>query len=61
MKCNKTKQIKEDARELEKGVHLVKYPLSIHKEFGLTLPTKEEKMKVKASISKKQKGNSMEE
>ena len=58
MKGNKSKQIKEDARELEKGVHLVKSPLSIHEEFGLTLPMKAEKMNVKVSISKQQKEHS---
>ena len=61
MKGNKAKQIKEDARELEQCIHLVKYPLSMQEDPRHTLPTKEEKMKVKVSISKQQKENSMEE
>ena len=61
MKGNKTKQIKEDARELEQGIDLVKAPRAIQEEPGITLPTKEEKMKVKVSISKRQKKHSMEE
>ena len=54
MKGNKAKQIKQDARELEQGIHLVKDPLSMQEEPD-TLPTKAEKMKVKVSISKKPK------
>jgi len=61
MKGNKAKQIKEDARELEQGIHLVKAPLAMQEEPGLTLPTKAEKMKVKVSIFKQQKEHSMEE
>lgn len=61
MKGNKAKQIKEDARELEQGIHLIKAPLAMQEEPGLTLPTKAEKMKVKVSISKQQKEQSMEE
>lgn len=61
MKGNKAKQIKEDARELEQGIHLVKAPLAMQEEPGLTLPTKAEKMKVKVSSSKQQKEHSMEE
>jgi large subunit ribosomal protein L24e len=61
MKGNKAKQIKEDARELEQGIHLIKAPLAMQEEPGLTLPTKAEKMKVKVSISKQQKEHSMEE
>ena len=61
MKGNKSKQIKEDARELEEGIHLVKVPLAMQEEPKLTLSTKEEKMKVKVSISKQQKEHSMEE
>ena len=61
MKGNKTKQIKEDDRELEQGIHLVKAPLAMQEEPRLTLPTKEQKMKVKVSISKQQKEHSMEE
>lgn len=61
MKGNKAKQIKEDAIELEQGIHLVKAPLAMQEEPGLTLPTKAEKMKVKVSISKQQKERSMEE
>lgn len=61
MKGNKAKQIKEDAIELEQGIHLVKAPLAMQEEPGLTLPTKAEKMKVKVSISKQQKEHSMEE
>lgn len=61
MKGNKAKQIKEDARELEQGIHLVKAPLAMQEEPGLTLPTKAEKMKVKVSISNQQKEHSMEE
>jgi len=60
MKGNKAKQIKEDARELEQGIHLVKAPLAMQEEPGLTLPTKAEKMKVEVSISKQQKEHSME-
>ena len=55
MKGNKTKQIKEDARELEQGIHLVKSPLAMQEYPGLMLLTKAKKMKVKVSISKKQK------
>ena len=55
MKGNKAKQIKEDARELEQGIHLVKAPLAMQEDPELTLPTKAEKMKVKVSISKQQK------
>ena len=58
MKGNKTKQIKEDARELEQGVHLVKYLLSMQEEPGIMLSMKEETMKVKVSISKQQKEHS---
>ena len=61
MKGNKAKQIKEDARELEQGILLVKAPLSMQEDPRLTLPTKAEKMKVKVSISKQQKEHSMEE
>lgn len=61
MKGNKAKQMKEDARELEQGIHLVKAPLAMQEEPGLTLPTKAEKMKVKVSSSKQQKEHSMEE
>lgn len=60
MKGNKAKQIKEDARELEQAIHLVKAPLAMQEEPGLTLPTKAEKMKVEVSISKQQKEHSME-
>lgn len=60
MKGNKAKKIKEDARELEQGIHLVKAPLAMQEEPGLTLPTKAEKMKVEVSISKQQKEHSME-
>lgn len=60
MKGNKAKQIKEDARELEQAIHLVKAPLAMQEEPGLTLPTKTEKMKVEVSISKQQKEHSME-
>ena len=55
MKGNKSKQIKEDARELEMGIHLVKAPLAMQEEPILTLSMKEEKMKVKFSISNQQK------
>ena len=61
MKGNKEKKIKEDARELEQGVHLVKYLLSMQEEPGIMLSMKEETMKVKVSISKQQKDHSMEE
>ena len=61
MKGNKAKQIKEDARELEQGIHLVKDPLAIQEEPMLTLSTKAKKMKVKVSISNQQKENSMED
>lgn len=61
MKGNKAKQMKEDTRELEQGIHLVKAPLAMQEEPGLTLPTKAEKMKVKVSISKQQKEHAMEE
>ena len=40
MKGNKAKQIKEDATELEKGIHLVKDHLSMQEELGITLLTK---------------------
>ena len=52
MKGNKEKQIKEDARELEQAINLVKAPLSTEEYPGLMLPMKEEKRKVKVSISK---------
>ena len=55
MKGNKTKQIKEDARELEQEIHFVNAPFAMQEEPGLTLSTKEEKMKVKVSISNQQK------
>ena len=60
MKGNKVKQIKEDGRELEQGIHLVKAPLAMQEEPRITLSTKEGKMKVKVSISKQQKQHSME-
>ena len=40
MKGNKAKQIKEDARELEKGIHFVKDHLAMQEEPGITLLTK---------------------
>ena len=40
MKGNKAKQIKEDAREFEQGIHLVKAPLAMQEEPMLTLPMK---------------------
>uniref|UniRef100_A0A0D6QT84 TRASH domain-containing protein n=2 Tax=Araucariaceae TaxID=25664 RepID=A0A0D6QT84_ARACU len=60
MKGNKAKKMKEDARELEQSISLVKAPLAMQEEPGLTLP-KKEKMKVTVSVSKQQKEQSMEE
>merc|ERR1712007_200241 len=59
MKGNKSKQIKEDVRELEQSINLVKAPLVMQEDPTLTLPKKTEKMKVK--VSKQQKEPFMEE
>ena len=40
IKGNKAKQIKEDARELEQRINLVKDPLAMQEEPGLTLSMK---------------------
>ncbi|KAH9291835.1 hypothetical protein KI387_042974, partial [Taxus chinensis] len=40
MKPNIAKQIKEDARELEQSINLVKAPLVLQEDPGLTLPKK---------------------
>ncbi|GLJ30865.1 hypothetical protein SUGI_0613570 [Cryptomeria japonica] len=49
MKGNTSKQIKEDVRELEQSISLVKAPLVMQEDPGLTLPKKTEKIKVKVS------------
>ena len=43
MKGNKAKQIKQDAIELEQGIHLFKDPLAMQEEPDLMLSTKAEK------------------